>query len=104
MWSNVGSERWQHVLMVREQSNCKTGMGHYGIFREVFIRGSEVLLLRRPGPAKRGLAAMTLLAPAEFLPGHIISNVENACMVQDFERLPAASLIAGIWKTKSHPL
>lgn len=43
MGSNVGSESWQHMLMAKEQSNCKTGMGHYGIFGEVFIRGSEVL-------------------------------------------------------------
>lgn len=43
MWSNVGSESRQHMLMVKEQSNCKAGMRHYGIFGEVFIRGSEVL-------------------------------------------------------------
>lgn len=73
LWSNVGSKTWQHMLMVKEQSNCKTGMGHYGIFREVFIRSSEVLLLRRLVSAKRRLAAMALLAPAEFLPVHIIS-------------------------------
>lgn len=68
MWSNVGSKSWQHMLIVKEKSNCKTGIGHCGIFREVFKRGSEVLLLRRLGPAKRGLAAITFLVPAEFLP------------------------------------
>lgn len=48
--------------------------------------------------------AMTLLVPAELFPVHIVSNVENASMVQDLERLPAASLIAGVWKTRYHPL
>lgn len=41
---------------------------------------------------------MTLIVPAAFFPVHIISNVgkEKAGLAQGIERLPAASLIAGV--------
>lgn len=45
---------------------------------------------------------MTLIVPAVFFPVRIISNVgkEKAGLAQGFERLPTASLIAGVWKSK----
>lgn len=47
---------------------------------------------------------MTLIVPSAFFPGHVISNVEKASLAQGFEKFPAASLIAGVWKRKPHPL
>lgn len=63
-------------------------------------------LSRRLGTEKSGLATTSLLIPAEFFPVHVISNVgnEKSSLVQGFERLPAARLVAGLWKRKSHPL
>lgn len=76
-------------------------MGHYGIFIEVFVRSPQVLhTVEEVKSCQRGLATMALLVPAEFFPAHVISNVEKASLAQCFERLPAASLIAGVWKRK----
>lgn len=93
------------MLMVEEQSSCKAGMGLYSIFREMFVRGSQVLLpVEEARSCQKGTPNHDPPSSCSVIAVHVISNVEKASLVQGFEGLPAPSLVVGAWKRKSHPL